>query len=141
MASIHLRFILFSFLGDELRVESVFHFIFILPLASFHWIVLHLVHHLNHSSVSVAFHSNRVRLFPIVLIVFLCGFVRFISVIVRVGNFFWIRVYLRFIFFRSVLIVFPAAEFVAEFAVRWSSFCGFVPLVFTFVRFRSELIV
>ena len=70
---------------------------------------------------------------------------RLISSFSELIIFFWIGGYLRFIFFRSVLIVFPPAEFVAELIVRRSSFalefCGFVPLVFAFVRFRSELIV
>ncbi|KAF3529792.1 hypothetical protein DY000_02038313 [Brassica cretica] len=143
---IQLRFTLFSFLGgDEHFVESSFRSIFFHLLASFHWIVHHLVIISIAHPVSIAFHSDCVHLFVIVLIVFVCGFVPLDLVIVRVDNFFWIRGYLRLIFFRSVLIVFPPTEFVAELIVRWSSFalefCGFVPLVFAFVRFRSELIV
>ena len=143
---IKLRFILFSFLGgDEHFVESSFRSIFFHLLASFHWIVHHLVIISIAHPVSVALHSDCVRLFAIVLIVFVYGFVPLDPVIVRVDNLLWIGGYLRLIFFRSMLIVFPPTEFVAELIVRRSSFaldfCGSIPLVFALVRFRSELIV
>ncbi|CAG7898101.1 unnamed protein product, partial [Brassica rapa] len=109
-------------------VESVFHFIIILPLASFRWIVHHRVHHLNRSYRFGAFHSDRVRLFPIVLIVFVCGFVLLDLVTVSVDNLFWIRVR-----FRSELI-----EFLS---VSIDRICGFVPLDSPLCDlFRSELI-
>ncbi|KAG2248624.1 hypothetical protein Bca4012_088078 [Brassica carinata] len=77
---IQLRFILFSFLGgDEHFVESSFRSIFFHLLASFHWIVHHLVIISIAHPVSIAFHSDCVHLFVIVLIVFVCGFVPLVS--------------------------------------------------------------